>query len=120
LQEAVILEPDELARLIVDLISDKKGADIMMLDTRAVSFIADYFVIATGESDRQIKAIGDEIQKQLKKHKILPLGVEGKPDSGWVLLDYNGVIVHLFSPALRDFYQLEELWERAPIVVRMR
>ena len=102
------------------MISDKKGADILLLDTRPVSFLADYFVIATADSERQIKAIADEIQKQLKKDAILPLGVEGKPDSGWVLLDYNGVIVHLFNPAMRDFYRLEQLWERAPVVVRMQ
>ena len=104
----------------MDLISDKKGSDILLLDTRPVSFIADYFVIATGNNERQTKAIADEIQRQLKKRATLPLGVEGTPASGWVLLDYNGVIVHLFSPAMRDFYRLEQLWERAPIVVRMR
>jgi len=73
-----------------------------MLDTHAASSIADYFVIATGESDRQLKAMSDDIQKQLKKRKVLPLGVEGTAESGWVLLDYNGVIVHLFNSALRD------------------
>jgi ribosome-associated protein len=109
-----------MARQILDWISDKKGEDILMLDTRTVSSIADYFVIATADNERQIKAISDDIQKQLKKHKVLPLGVEGTPDSGWMLLDYNGVIVHLFSAALRDFYQLEQVWEKAPIVVRMR
>ena len=92
----------------------------MLLDTRPVSFIADYFVIATANNERQMKAIADELQKQLKKHSTLPLGVEGTPESGWVLMDYNGVIVHLFSPAMRDFYRLEQLWARAPIVVRMR
>jgi len=91
-----------------------------MLDTHVVSSIADYFVIATADNERQLKALSDDIQKQLKKRKVLPLGVEGTPDSGWVLLDYNGVIVHLFSPALRDFYQLEQVWEKAPVVVRMR
>jgi ribosome-associated protein len=115
-----ILEPDELARMILDLISDKKGVDILLMDTRAVSSIADYFVIATGESERQLKAMSDEIQKQMKKHKILPLGVEGKPDTGWILLDYGSVIVHLFSAALRDFYQLEQVWAKAPVVVRMQ
>jgi ribosome-associated protein len=115
-----ILEPNDLARLIVDLISDKKGVDILLLDTRPVSFIADYFVIATGESERQLQALADEIQKQLKKHRVLPIGVEGMASSGWVLLDYGSVIVHLFSPALRDYYRLEKLWERAPVVVRMQ
>ena len=114
------LEPNALARLILDLIYDKKGADILLLDTRPVSFLADYFVIATAENERQIKAIADEIQKQLKRHALLPLGVEGTPASGWILLDYNGVIVHLFSPAMRDYYRLEKLWERAPVVVQMR
>jgi len=102
------------------LISDKQGSDILLLDTRTVSFIADYFVIATGDNERQMKAIADDIQKQLKKRAVLPLGVEGRPASGWVLLDYNGVIVHLFSPAMRDFYRLEQLWEHAPVVVRIQ
>lgn len=105
---------------MVDLISDKQGADIIMLDTRPISSIADYFVIATSNNERQLQAIADDIQKQLKQHATLPLGVEGKPESGWILMDYNGVIVHLFSAAMRDFYRLEQLWEQAPIVVRMQ
>jgi ribosome-associated protein len=114
------LEPNDLARFILELISDKQGADILLLDTRAVSFIADYFVLATTDNERQMKAMADDIQRQLKKHSILPLGVEGTPQSGWMLLDYNGVLVHLFSAAMRDFYRLEQLWERASIVVRMQ
>lgn len=104
----------------MEMISDKKGEDILMLDTRVVSSIADYFVIATATNERQLKAISDDIQKQLKKHRVLPLGVEGKPETGWMLLDYNGVIVHLFSPGMRDYYNLEALWEHAPVVVRMQ
>jgi ribosome-associated protein len=114
------LEPADLARLIVDMISDKKGEDILMLDTRSVSFISDYFVIATGASERQLKAMADDIQKQLKKDRILVYGAEGTAASGWVLLDYGSVIVHLFSPGMRDFYQLEALWDEAPVVVRMQ
>ena len=91
-----------------------------MLDTRVVSSIADYFVIATAASDRQLKAIAEDIQHQLKKHKVLPLGVEGKPETGWILLDYGSVIAHLFSPVMRDYYRLEALWEHAPVVVRMQ
>jgi ribosome-associated protein len=104
----------------LELISDKKGEDILMLDTRVVSSIADYFVIATATNERQLKALADDIQRQLKKHKVLPLGVEGKPETGWILLDYNDVIVHLFSTGMRDYYNLEELWEQAPVVVRMQ
>ena len=91
-----------------------------MLDTRPVSFIADYFVIATGESERQLKAMSDDIQKQLKPHSAFAFGSEGTPASGWLLLDYGSVIVHLFSPAQRDYYRLEQLWEKAPVVVRMQ
>lgn len=102
------------------MIEDKKGADVLLLDTHAISSISDYFVIATAESERQTKAIVDDIQKSLKKQTILPLGAEGTPESGWILLDYGSVIVHLFSPAMRDYYQLEELWEKAPVVVRIQ
>jgi ribosome-associated protein len=91
-----------------------------MLDTRPVSSIADYFVLATSDNERQLNAMADEVQTQLKKHTILPLGIEGKPESGWILMDYNGVIVHLFSAAMRDYYRLETLWELAPVVVRMQ
>ena len=114
------LEPGDLARFIVDNISDKKGEDILMLDTRPVSFISDYFVIATATNERQLKAIADDIQKQLKKDRILPLGVEGTATSGWILLDYGSVIAHLFSVGMRDFYRLEVLWEHAPVVVRIQ
>ncbi len=119
LAEVNALEPNELAHLIVDIISDKKGADIILLDTRAVSTIADYLILATGESERQLKAIAGEIQKQLKQHRVYALGAEGKSESGWVLLDYANVIIHLFSPAMRDYYLLEELHAGAPVVVRM-
>jgi len=118
--EVDTLEPGDLARFIVDVISDKQGEDILMLDTRPVSFISDYFVIATAASDRQLKAIADDIQKRLNQDRVLPLGVEGTAASGWVLLDYGSVIAHLFSPGMRDYYRLEKLWEHAPVVVRMQ
>ncbi len=91
-----------------------------MLDTGKVSTIADFFVIATAESERQAKAIVDEIEKRMKQHRKRPLGVEGETTSGWVLLDYGDVIVHLFDPGTRDFYDLEDLWSNAPVVVRMQ
>ena len=90
-----------------------------MLDTRAISILADFFVIATAASERQLKAVADDIQKSLKKHSIIPR-VEGTAESGWILIDNPSVIVHLFSPAMRDYYQLEELWAKAPVVVRIR
>lgn len=90
------------------------------MDIRPVSALADYFVIATAQSERQSKAMVEEVQKKMKAHRILPLGVDGEAESGWVLLDYGNVIVHIFDPGTRDFYQLEELWSGAKAVVRIQ
>ncbi len=109
-----------MAREVADVISDKKGSDIVILDTGKVSSIADYFVIATVESQRQAKAVIDEIEKKLKAHRKTPMSVDGEIDSGWVLLDYGDVIVHIFDPGTRDFYDLEDLWSNAPVLVRIQ
>lgn len=91
----------------------------MMLDASGVCSFADYFIICSGESTRQLKAIIDAVSENLKKERIMPLHEEGTPDSGWVLLDYGTVIVHIFSPVEREYYKLEELWEKASIKVRV-
>jgi ribosome-associated protein len=114
------LESTELARVAVESIADKKGADIVLLDIRPVSLLADYFVIASGETERQIKALLDAVLERLGEAKVKPLRVEGLPASGWVILDYGSVIVHLFAPDVRDYYQLERLWSRAALVVRIQ
>ncbi len=117
----MLLEPIEQAREIAEIISDKKGSDIVVLDTGKVSTIADYFVIATADSERQAKAIIDDIEKKMKSHKKLPLGMsDHESSSGWVLMDYGDVIVHIFDPGTRDFYDLEDLWSNAPVVVRIQ
>jgi ribosome-associated protein len=105
---------------VVDLISDVKGENIVLMDLQSVSLMADYFVIGTANSDRQLNAIIDKIREGLKADfKRLPIGVEGRGDSGWVLLDYGDVIIHLFTPNARRYYDLEGLWSGAPILVRM-
>ena len=110
-------DPNELARLIVQLASDKKAEDIVMLDIHALSIIADYFVICTGTSDRQVRAIAKDIDEQLGKRGVQPMHIEGMQDATWVLLDYGSVIVHVFDPATRDYYRLEKLWAEAPRVL---
>lgn len=91
------------------------------MDIRRVSLLADYFVICSGDSERQLKAIVDEILERVKKEAgIIPLNVEGVPSSGWVLVDYGSVIVHIFAPSLREYYSLEKLWSGATIVVRIQ
>lgn len=110
----------ELARQIVDIIVEEKGEDVLLLDIREASIIADYFVIASVNSMRQAKALTAEIRQQLKhKLAISPLNIEGDPSSEWVLMDYGGVIVHLFMPAARAYYDLEGLWRDGRVVVRM-
>ena len=91
-----------------------------MLDLRSISLLADYFVICSGESERQIKAIVDEVTAKAKVEGVRPLHIEGDSSSGWVLVDYGGVIVHVFAPAVRGYYQLEKLWSDASTVVRIQ
>lgn len=92
----------------------------MLLDLRDVSLIADYFVICSSTSERQTKAITDDIVETLaREERIKPLQTEGTPDSGWVLLDYGSVVVHLFSPELREYYRLEKIWSQAVPVLHI-
>ncbi len=110
----------DLARRIVELAEDKKAADIVLLDLSDLTTLADYFVIASGNSERQLDAIADGIVSGLRDEKIRPFGREGTPASHWVLIDYGGVIVHVFTPPERDFYQLERHWAEAKTVLRVQ
>ena len=94
--------------------------DIVLLDTRGVCSFADYFVICSGDSERQIKTIYEEIEHILKREGILAHHREGTVDSGWLLLDFGDVIVHIFASFEREYYQLDKLWSRASIVVRVQ
>ena len=112
---AAPLEPARLAELIAGFAADKKAADIVELDLRDVLGYTDYFVIASGNTERQAKAIHDGIHEGLKKeHGLLPRRVEGLAEARWILMDYLDVIVHIFVPEARDFYRLEQLWGEAP------
>jgi ribosome-associated protein len=104
----------------VDLIIEKKGSDVTLLDIRPISMIADYFVICSGTSERQVQAIVEGVVDEIKAADIRPLHVEGVPSSGWVLMDYGSVIVHIFAPAVREYYQLEKLWSKAKTVVKIQ
>ena len=117
--EVYFLEALELAHKIVDIVSDRQATDIVLLDTHDVCSFADYFVICSGESIRQVKAITDAVVSTLKQEDLRALHEEGTPESGWVLLDYNEVIVHVFSTTERDYYQLDKLWEKACTKVKV-
>ena len=112
---AAPIEPAKLSALVAGYASDVKAIDITELDLRGVLGYTDYFVIATGGTDRQTKAIHDRIHEGMKKqHGILPRRVEGMREARWILMDYLDVIVHVFTPEARDFYRLEQLWGEAP------
>lgn len=91
----------------------------MLLRTGDVTTMADYFVICSGRSDRQLQALATGIVDELRDDGIRPLGIEGRGAARWVLLDYGSVIVHLFGPEEREFYGLERLWSNAQQVVRL-
>jgi ribosome-associated protein len=109
----------DLAHRIVEIASDKKGNDIVMLRTAELTTMADFFVICSGRSDRQVAALSGAIVDELRKEGIRPLGMEGRESSRWVLLDYGSVIVHVFAPEEREYYGLERLWGKAAKVVRV-
>ena len=119
-QESLLTEPDDIARRIVDLLADRQAEDIVLLDIRRVAPFADYFVIASAENPRQMRALVQTLEKELRQDKVRSFHREGDLDSGWVLLDYGEIIVHLFSPELRAYYALEELWREATPVVRIQ
>jgi ribosome-associated protein len=109
------LTPDQLAEIVAEQAADKKAADIVVLDLRGVLGYTDMFVIATGNTERQTKAIHDGVHQALKnEHGLLPRRVEGVSEARWILMDYLDVVVHVFTPETRDFYRLEQLWGDVP------
>jgi ribosome-associated protein len=92
----------------------KKAVDVVVLDVRELTSIADFFIICSGRSNRQVSAIAEHIGRELKKHKLRPLSVEGTKEGHWVLMDYGNVIIHVFYQSARQFYDLEGLWADAP------
>ncbi|MCL2679113.1 MAG: ribosome silencing factor [Dehalococcoidia bacterium] len=109
----------DTARDIAEIASDKLAGDITLLDISGVCDFADYFVIVSGDSPRQLTAIADEIVQHLKKSDVQPLRREGSAGSGWMLIDYGDIIVHVFSPREREYYNLEQMWSAAKQVMRI-
>ena len=107
--------------MLVDTIVDKKGSDIALLDIRDQAVFADYFLICNGENERQLNALAETIRDKAKQEaKVIAYGVEGAPQSGWMLVDFGDLIVHIFSPNKRTYYDLEGLWIDAHVVLRMQ
>jgi ribosome-associated protein len=112
--------PLELARRIVELAEDKKAADIVLLDLAGLTTMADYFVICSGGSERQLEAIASGVIGSLRDEKTRPIGREGTAASHWVLVDFGSVVVHIFTPPEREYYGLEKLWSEARTILSVQ
>jgi ribosome-associated protein len=120
MSEMAAEDPIQLARTIAEVLDERKGENILLLDLRAAGAFTDAFVICTGGSERTLRALADELERRLVASRgRRPLHVEGDAASGWVLMDYGQVIVHIFSPRLRAYYRLEELWKEGRVLLRI-
>jgi len=106
----------QTARWCVEAALDKKAEDVVVLEIKELTSLADFFVICSGKSDRQVQSIAGNIELVLKERGILPLGMEGMREGRWVVMDYGDVIIHIFYAPIREFYDLERLWGDAPRV----
>jgi ribosome-associated protein len=106
----------DLARLAARAAVEKQASDVLVLDVRELITITDYFVIASGSSERQVKTVVEEIEKALKAAGVKPVREEGDSKTGWMLLDYVDLVIHVFSDEQREYYRLERLWRDAPVV----
>ncbi|MBX6394761.1 MAG: ribosome silencing factor [Alicyclobacillaceae bacterium] len=105
-----------VARLAADAAADKKAGNVVILDIRGLSVVADYFVICSGQSRTQVQAIADHVREKLEEHGVFARGVEGRDEARWILLDFGDVVVHVFREEEREFYNLERLWGDAPVL----
>ncbi len=109
------MTPEQIKEAVVGFAEDRKAVDVVSLDLRGIIGYTDYFVICSGRSARQTKAIHDAIYGGMKaEHNMLPRRVEGLPGGQWILMDYLDVVVHVFTPQTREYYRLEQLWGEAP------
>ena len=113
------LEAIDLAKKVAETAADKQASDVVLVDISQVCSFADYFVICSGNTERHIEAIEEAIREMLKKEALARYRREGTASSGWVLLDMGNIIVHIFAPFEREYYQLESLWSQAPVIVKM-
>jgi len=113
-------DPINIAQRAVEIASDMQATNIVLLDIKDIASFADYFVVLSADNMRQINALVDDINLQLKKEGINIGHKEGTPESGWVLLDYGNVLIHIFSPVEREYYRLEELWNEATPLVQVQ
>jgi len=106
----------ELLKLIAEALQEKKGSDIRILEVKDLTLITDYFVIASGSSRIQVQALARHVEEKLEEHGVAPFRVEGFQEAQWILMDYGTVVVHVFLPEQREYYNLERLWGDAKVI----
>ena len=119
-QDTEIAAARSLALQIADILTNTPAANTLLLEITAFSSVADFFLICSGENERQLRAIVEEVREELAKAGIRPLRMEGTTQSGWIVLDFGEVVAHIFDAELREFYKLESLWAEAPRVLSIQ
>jgi len=114
------LDAFEIAKTIVNELEEKKGEDIVLMDVQDIAPFADYFVICSGTSDRMLDALSDSVVRKIRDVYHVRPRIEGLPRDGWILADYGQVIVHIFSPSRRKYYQLEQLWREGKVLLHLQ
>jgi ribosome-associated protein len=112
------MQLEQLKQLVLDTLDDMKAKDVCVIDVRGKTAVTDYMVVASGTSDRHVKAVAETLAFRAKEAGEVPLGVEGAEDGEWALIDLNGVVVHVMLPKVRDYYNLERLWSPPAAVAR--
>jgi ribosome-associated protein len=110
----------EVARNLVNALEERKGENIILMDIHEIASFADYFIICSGSSDRMLNALADAVSQAAHQDFQLSARVEGHPEDGWLLVDVGDTIVHLFDPELRDYYRLEQLWDKGKVLVKLQ
>ena len=110
----------DLAREVALFLEEKIGEDIVLIDIKEQTFFTDYFIICSANSDRQLKALANDLARMVRDKFGIHTRPEGQPESGWMLVDLSDIIVHLFSEEKREYYQLEELWNEGQVLLRIQ
>ncbi len=110
----------EIANQLVTVLEDKKAENILLMDIQGIASFADYFIFASGTSDRMLRALSESVKDSADRVPGVRVRQEGSPDNGWVVVDCGDVVVHLFSPTQRDYYRLEELWDKGKVIVQLQ
>lgn len=110
----------EIAHKLVTTLEEKKGENIVLMDIHEVASFADFFIVCSGSSNRMLNALADSVEEEARHATKRPIRVEGSADYGWMVVDCGDIVIHLFSPSQRDYYRLEELWERGKVIVKMQ